>query len=508
MAAAKRNISRGLRFTLAAVYTLVFTLLLSGVSLLFRQTLASSLDQQVRDDLSQSWAAVKGYLHFERQHDAQGRVFYARVWNWDQEDADENGIVARLRSLIYICDDQGKVMEASSIYQDLGPPSAADFHAVVNGEQTLTREKRDSSGEPYLLRSGFVPSEDRNHRVKFFVTIAHPLAEPRSLINRFTWLCVGLVPLVILTGGVMGWIFAGRALTPVLAVARSAQRISGSNLSLRIQGRGAGDELDFLVETFNQMIERLETSFNQIRQFSTDVSHELRTPITVVRGQLEVALFTATTVEQYRDAIVNSLDDIERLSQIVRALLLLSQAETGQVILQRQQLDLVALVEDIVDQFQIPAEGAGVTLTFDRRVAQCSGEFDRVQVERMLSNLLSNSIKFTPEGGTIRVVLDRFEDDAEIRVEDSGVGISPQHLPHIFDRFYRVQGPSQQSSPEKGLGLGLSFVAWIARAHGGSVDVESEPNQGTRFLVRMPLIAQKQPALDESHEAGDVVKSV
>ena len=119
-------------------------------------------------------------------------------------------------------------------------------------------------------------------------------------------------------------------------MAHAAQRISGSNLSLRIPLRGSGDELDRLIETFNEMIERIGVSFNQVRQFSTDVSHELRTPITVVRGQLEVALFTATTVEQYRDAIVNSLSDIERLSQIVRALLLLSQAETGQVILQKQ----------------------------------------------------------------------------------------------------------------------------------------------------------------------------
>ena len=116
----------------------------------------------------------------------------------------------------------------------------------------------------------------------------------------------------------------------------------------------------------------------------------------MVRGQLEVALFTAKTVEQYRDAIVNSLSDIERLSQIVRALLLLSQAETGQVILQKQPLDLVEIADGIVDQFQIPAEGADVTLEFIPRVMHCTGDFDRVQIERMLSNLLSNAVKFTP----------------------------------------------------------------------------------------------------------------
>ena len=483
----RRNISRGLRFTLAAVYTLVFTLLLSGVSLLFRQTLASSLDQQVRDDLNQSWFAVKGYLRFKQEHDAQNKIVYNKVWQFDAEDPDENGIVASLRSNIFICDSNGIELEKSSIYQEIGTPTLAEIRQVTGKEQTLWSEKRDAQGVPYRLRSGYVPDED--HKRKFFVTVAHSLAEPRNLINRFTWLCVGLVPVMILTGGAMGWLFAGRALTPVLAVAQAAHRISGSNLSLRIKTRGVGDELDILIDTFNKMIERLEISFNQVRQFSTDVSHELRTPITVVRGQLEVALFTATTVEEYRDAIADSLDDIERLSQIIRALLLLSQAETGQVILQRQQLDLAVLVDDITDQFQIPAEGAGLTLVFDNKAEHCTGEFDRVQVERMLSNLLSNAIKFTPTGGTVRVVLDRFETQAEIRVEDSGRGIPAEHLPHIFDRFYRVQGPSHQSSPEKGLGLGLSFVAWIARAHGGTVEVESSP-AGTIFRVRMPLIAE------------------
>src|SRR6185436_13866725 len=124
----------------------------------------------------------------------------------------------------------------------------------------------------------------------------------------------------------------------------------------------AGDELDYLIETFNRMIERLESSFNQIRQFSTDVSHELRTPITAIRGQLEVALFTASSTEQYREAMLNSLQDVERLSQIVRALLLLSQAESGQLALQKTHVDLCELVADVVDQFQIPYEAAHVRL--------------------------------------------------------------------------------------------------------------------------------------------------
>jgi heavy metal sensor kinase len=495
--AGRKHITRGLRFTLTAVYTLVFTLLLVGVTLFFRQTLANSLEDQAHDDLEQNWAIVKAYLRIVND---PGQSNYHSVWHVDNDDPDEKSAVAGVQKVFLIADVSGHVMEASSNYESLGMDKPAEIRSVLQANGAVWSNKTDSDGVPYLIRASYVNGEDDPRR--FYVAIGTSLADSRKLLNKFTLRGVALVPIVILTGCIMGWIFAGRALTPVLEVARTAERISGSNLSLRIPVRGAGDEIDRLIETFNQMIERIEINFNQVRQFSTDVSHELRTPITVVRGQLEVALFTAQTVEQYRDAIVDSLSDIERLSQIVRALLLLSQAETGQVILQKQQLDLVEVAEGVVDQFQIPAEGADVTLRFVKHLAHFTGELDRVQIERMLSNLLSNAVKFTPAGGEVQVSIDRRDNMAEIRVEDTGEGIPPEHLPHIFDRFYRVRGAGEQASPEKGLGLGLSFVAWIVRAHGGTVDVQSEPGKGTTFIVRLPMGAQGPDADQHVENAG------
>ncbi|HEX4275315.1 MAG TPA: heavy metal sensor histidine kinase [Bryobacteraceae bacterium] len=505
MARERKHITRGLRFTLTAVYTLVFTLLLIGVTLLFRQTLKTSLEQQAHDDLEQNWAVVKGYLRIPND---PGQNNYHAIWNVDNNDPDEVSAVAGVKRTYLITDAAGKVMddEVSSNFESLGMPTPGEVRSVLQANGAVWSNRTDSDGVPYLIRASYVNGEEDTSK-KFYVAVGTSLAANGKVLNGFTLLGVALVPLVILTGCIMGWIFAGRALTPVLEVARTAERISGSNLSLRIPSRGAKDEIDRLIETFNQMIERIEINFNQVRQFSTDVSHELRTPITVVRGQLEVALFTAKTVEQYRDAIVDSLDDIERLSQIVRALLLLSQAETGQVNLQKQQMDLVEVVEDIVDQFQIPAEGAEVTLRFDKRVSHCAGEFDRVQLDRMLSNLLSNAVKFTPAGGNVTVVLDRRDSLAEIRVEDTGPGIPAEHLPHIFDRFYRVRGPGEQASPEKGLGLGLSFVAWIVRAHGGTVDAQSKPGKGTTFIVKLPLSsAAATPAVDGAAAPHEMMK--
>jgi signal transduction histidine kinase len=191
----------------------------------------------------------------------------------------------------------------------------------------------------------------------------------------------------------------------------------------------------------------------------------------------------------------NALQDIDRLSQIVRALLLLSQAESGQLVLQKTPVDLGETVRDLVEQFQIPAEAAGVRLTAGIE-PDCLAAVDRVQFERMITNLLSNAFKFTPEGGNVRVRVERSEGHVNVVVEDTGCGIPPEHLPHIFDRFYRVTGSGTAPTAEQGLGLGLSFVAWIAKAHGSEVAVDSTPGKGTRFTIKLPTEPAETGALE------------
>ncbi len=475
------RLSRGLRFRLTLSYALFFTLLLAGVGVFFRQTLVSILDRQIREVLDQEWGAMKAYLRIEG-----GRP----VWFFDRDDPDEAYTVERLRRIYLLADSAGSVMEISDLYKTLDAQTAAEIRSVMRWGQPSWSVRRNRQGMPYLVRAGV--NFDERHREPYFVAIGRSLAENETVIQQFTRIYVLITPILIVFGSFLGWFLAGRALAPVTEVARTAARISGSNLSLRIPGRQAGDELDYLIETFNRMIERLELSFQQIRQFSTDVSHELRTPITAIRGQLEVALFTATSAGQYRDAIVNSLEDVERLGQIVRALLLLSQAESGQLTLQKTREDLAKLVQDATDQFQIPADAAQVTL-LRHLPKSCPVEVDRIQITRLVSNLLSNAVKFTPPGGEVSVSLERREDSVQLEFRDTGCGIAPEHQPFIFDRLYRVAG--QDPSPEKGLGLGLSFVAWIAKVHGGNVRVESEPGRGSRFVVTLPV----QPAPAEEH---------
>jgi heavy metal sensor kinase len=522
-----RRVMRGLRFRLMASYAMFFAILLIGVASLFRARLVSTLDTRAHDLLNQEWAAMKGgYLRIDKSPETSpvpGKN--AANWYYDPEDPDETTAVLDIKKIYLIADENGNAIpdaktgepSYSTTYEDIGIDRPADIHARVQEAKaamlaskpstpgkTFWTQKTNSTGETFLIRAGIVFDEGHfaeGHKLPYYVAIGWPLAANNNILREFTWTYVRLIPAALLLGSLLGWFMAGRALQPVLAVAQAAQRISGSNLSMRIPTRDAGDELDYLILTFNRMIERLEASFQQMKQFSTDVSHELRTPITAIRGQLEVALFTAKTTDQYREAMFNALQDIDRLSQIVRALFLLSQAESGQLVLQKARLNLCEVVDDLVEQFQIPAEAAGVRLSADLP-PDCPAQVDRVQIERMITNLLSNALKFTPEGGRVRMALKNQPDSIEIVVEDTGRGIPSESLPHIFDRFYRVPGSGTAPGPEQGLGLGLSFVAWIVKAHGGKIEVDSTPGKGTRFTIRLPNEGVGSDTLELAHQVG------
>ena len=412
-----RRLTRGLRFRLTASYALFFAVLLIGGG---GPLSPAPLERARHPDSGRPQPAMGGHEGLPAHRKGPGDSGSTRRTGiTTTRTRMSRAIVLDLRKICLVADADGNAIpnaktkdpEVSTAYEDIGIDRPAEIQAMVRAASAsrtpkiFWTERRNAKGERFLIRSGIVFSE--GHVAPYYVAIGLPLAQSNKILRQFTLIYVAVFPAALILGSLLGWFMAGRALTPVLAVAQAAQRISGSNLSLRIPTRQAGDELDYLILTFNRMIERLESSFQQMKQFSADVSHELRTPITGIRGQLEVALFTAKTTEQYREAMFNALQDIDRLSQIVRALLLLSQAESGQLVLQKSRLNLGEVVEDLVEQFQIPAEAAGVRLTADV-APECSALVDRVQIERMINNLLSNAIKFTPEGGQVRMAAQAF----------------------------------------------------------------------------------------------------
>jgi heavy metal sensor kinase len=480
---------RGLRFRLALSYVAFFAVLLGAIGFFFWRQLKQDAEFDTETTVAADWGATVGYVHFEHERPE---------WIYDPTDPDEAFTVERLRRIYLLMDASGNVLQSSTIYDSIGvdKPETKDlFRQVMSlrrGDK-LYVVLRDEDGVPYMVGAGWTTDE---HKDKYFLAIGRSLELPYRTVGNFTRTYLILAPAMMVLSCFFGWWLAGLAIRPLNSVAHAAQNVTGSNITVQIPLRGAGDELDHLIQSFNQMTERLHQSFEQIRRFSTDVSHELRTPITAIRGQLEVALFTAETPDQYREAIINAMEDIEKLSSIVRALLLLSQAESGQLALQKAPLDLGEVVTDLVEQFQIPAEEKNVQL---RAVVEpCPPvEADRTQIERLVSNLLSNAVKYTPQGGSVTVTTGpaREEGWTKISVEDTGLGIPAESLPHIFDRFYRVHNP--QTAGVQGLGLGLSFVAWIVEAHGGRIDVASNAGEGTRFTVLLPSFGLTAPLAAE-----------
>jgi heavy metal sensor kinase len=479
---------RGLRFRLAISYVAFFAILLTAIGISFRQHLKNDVEEDTRTTVSSDWEAVKLYLHIKNEYP---------VWQADLTDPEEGFIVERLRRVYFLADANGNVVQNSETYKSIGFDSPEEIRRILAGPAAGEKHIRvDKDGTPYMIEAGWMHDDDG--RDKYFLAIGRSLALQYKTVDNFTQTYLLQAPVMLVLASLFGWWLAGFAMQPVNSVAHAAQNVTGSNITVQIPLRGAGDELDHLIDSFNRMTERLHQSFEQSRRFSTDVSHELRTPITAIRGQLEVALFTAETPEQYRESIINAMEDIEKLSSIVRALLLLSQAESGQLALQKAPLDLADVVTDLVDQFQIPAEEKDVTLT--STIEPCAPvEADRTQIERLLSNLLSNAVKYTPKGGSVRVIVGPAREPGwtKLSVEDTGVGIPAENLPHIFDRFYRVR--NAQTNAIQGLGLGLSFVAWIVEAHDGRIDVASNSGVGTRFTVLLPSGAEaEQPVAAES----------
>jgi heavy metal sensor kinase len=281
-----------------------------------------------------------------------------------------------------------------------------------------------------------------------------------------------------------GYFLIGRALATVDHIARSAEQISLQNLSGRLPIARSGDEIEDLSVALNRMIARLDEAFQNSKRFVADASHELRTPLTVLRGELESLVESEPLNPAVREQLGSVLEEVDRLAKVVEGLLTLSRLDAGEAQREWLRLDLAKLTVSTADQMSLLAEDKSI-------VIQCTTpapvfvQGDRTRLKQVIVNLLDNAIKYTPPKGSVSLQVYARDGRACLEIADSGIGIPPDVLPHVFDRFFRAD--QARSRDLGGAGLGLAIVRSICVAHSGRVEVESVENRGSRFRVELPL---------------------
>ncbi|MBL9123225.1 MAG: HAMP domain-containing protein [Planctomycetaceae bacterium] len=461
--------TRSLRFRLLAWNTFV-VLLMVVVTLLavregLRLMLIREMDQLLEEDLLEIRLAVE--------------QFYP---NWDQiqEELNRKAIGHAHRELfVQVLDAQGQPLRSS-----VNTPDAASSAGTGVLGRTLVGGAFRVMSRP-LSKPGLPPLTIRVGSTLRFVR-----EDVANLSRMSIWVAIALLPLA----GWGGYWLAGRATKPLAQIIRMAARLRPSQLDERLPIRRTGDELDQLSRTINGLLDRIADYLAQNREFIANAAHELRSPLAAIQSSVEVNLNAARTIGEYQELLGEIAEECSSLTGLVNQLLLLAESDAGPSQLIRQPVLFDRIVNKSLDMFHGAAEERGVELhaqRLDRLVV--SGDPNRLW--QVVNNLIDNALKFSRPGGNVSVEL-RYEPQraaAVLRVSDAGVGIPPEDLPHVFERFFQGDRSRQRESPTRGNGLGLSICQSIVQAHGGTISVQSVPGKGTQFTV----ILAAQPAEDQ-----------
>jgi heavy metal sensor kinase len=319
-----------------------------------------------------------------------------------------------------------------------------------------------------------------------YAAVAEPLSVVENGLRELRRDLFAGVLLVLLLASGGGYFLARKSLAPIALMNSQTQRISAENLSSRLDVTNSRDELGRLATTINDLLARLESSFNEQQRFIADASHELRTPLAVLRGETEVALGRTRNIEEYQQSLWLIQDEAERLSRIVEDLFILArQPINTRAALSNERVSLNDAVSNCARAAQVLASRKGVRLNLENDGPSITLNGDEELIKRLILNLLDNAVKYTPAGGRISLSLARQNGNAEIVVRDTGIGIPQTDQARVFDRFFRVDKARARSLG--GAGLGLSIAQWIVEVHGGEISVASVPGEGSTFTVLLPL---------------------
>ncbi|MGZ3568466.1 MAG: sensor histidine kinase [Thermodesulfobacteriota bacterium] len=478
---------RSLRFKLTLWYVLILGVLLTSFSGFLYFTLSKSLYRDVDNKLKSLAELIASESSSPLSKFSFGTIDQAL-------EASMN--LKPIGKFIQVLDESGNIGRKSDNLRNVQLPIS--LNALKNASKGSNTFETNRTIENTPLRIMTFPVVENGHVTKI-VQIASSLEGVEDALNKLFLILIISVPSTLILASLGGQFLAHKALKPVDDITQTARMITSKNLNQRINPPKVKDEISRLIETFNEMISRLDQSFQQMKQFSSDASHELKTPLTILKGEVEVMLRKERTSHEYQQTLKSNLEEINRMSQIVEDLLTLSKADTGEIGLNKEDINLTEILNEVVAQMNRLASSKKLDLSSSNHDEEIHLFGDALRLRELFINLIENGIKYTEEGGSIRIFLQKVSSArnqsgwlerekgelVKIIVSDTGIGIAQEDQERIFDRFFRVD--KARSREQGGSGLGLSICKWIVEAHQGDIEVESELGKGSSFIVRLPL---------------------
>jgi len=480
--------SPGVRLQLTLWYILVFALLLIISDIIFYEQLHSSLSNNLNAALQLHAQQIAVGISNENGHvriqnvngDIPGTGIDTgpNVNVTNQSDTQSSDV--EFGSLVRILDARGKTLRVTPAFQMLLVPATSVTQALqeTSWQGTITTR----SGQQVRLYSMALMDNNTPFAV---IQVGESLAQLNTTLQNVLIELLLTVPFVLLLGALGSYWLAGRAFIPVDRLTRTAQQIKAGDLHQRVPVPRSHDEIQRLALTLNEMIERLEQTFTRQRRFVADASHELRTPVAAIRSMTELAQLQQLSQEEYNKMLHDINVESERLGHLISDLLALARADEGQTRLECAPVRLDVLSHAVAANAEPLALEHDVTVQVEAPVSVVVMG-DEARLIQAVMNLLDNAIIYTNAGGQVTLTVETKQQQAYLRVHDTGIGIAPEHLPHLFERFYRVDQARVRTEGNSS-GLGLAIVDWVIHAHGGTISIESQVGKGSTFTITLPL---------------------
>jgi heavy metal sensor kinase len=467
-----KKLSIGLRLTLwyLAIFAMAQLVFGAGMWFLLRHHLYDLVD----DSLEAQVEDLKNFMEAQKKSASMAKL---------QEEVNETYLLEHSGDYLEMYAEDGSLLYRSTFLQNhpvklAGPLNRPVFRSFRIDGQPLrfTWRRFEANGHTYTATTG-VPTDDVVETLDLF----------RSYLLMFA-------PLLLLAAAGGGYWLSRRALSPVDALVRTARAIGGANLNSRLEKINTGDELQRLSDTLNEMLDRIESAFLRITQFTADASHELRTPISLIRTEAELALRRSRGELEYKESLRHILLEAERTTTLIEQLLAFARTDSGREVLNMQPLNLQETLRSVVRDWQQVAIIRNLQFSASFTAQDISVMGDETALRRLAGSLLDNAFKYTPSPGSVHLSVEQKDGSMVFSVRDSGVGIPREEQSKIFERFYRVD--KARSRAQGGAGLGLAIAQWIVTQHRGSIRVESSPGNGSTFSVELP-----QAAIEYQHQA-------